>query len=102
MEDRLSPYNIEDDLYRSMLYKEIREGQNNTEWSIYEVQPSDVLRPELIALKVYDTAEMKWLILIAAGLDDMREAIAVDDLRLPPVSWVRKRIKYYSSLEIRD
>lgn len=99
---RLSPDNIQDDLYRAMLYKEIRDGQNGDEWNIYEVEPIDVLRPELIAYKVYGLAEMKWLILVASGVDDMREAIEVDSLRLPDLAWVRKRIKYYASLEIRS
>jgi len=94
---RLSPYNITDDLYRANLYKEVREGQGEIEWPVYEVQPADSLRPELIAYKVYGTAEMKWLVMIAASLDDMRERIeSGSSLRLPPAAWVRKRIKYYS------
>jgi hypothetical protein len=96
---RLSPYNIEDDLVRSRLYREIRDGQNATEWPVYTVQPVDELRPEFIAYKVYGTREMKWLIMIAASLDDMRERIeAGTALRLPKAVWVRKRIKYYSEL----
>lgn len=95
---RLSPYNITDDLYRAKLYKEIREGQGANEWPVYEVQPADSLRPELIAYKVYGTAEMKWLVMVAASLDDMRERIeSGSSLRLPSATWVRQRIKYYSA-----
>jgi len=94
---RLSPYNITDDLYRALLYREIRDGQGENEWPVYEVQPKDSLSPEFIAYKVYGTAEMKWLVMIAASLDDMRERIeSGSSLRLPPAAWVRKRIKYYS------
>lgn len=96
---RLSPYNITDDLIRSRLYREIRDGQSSDEWPVYEVQPADVLSPELIAFKVYGTAEMKWLVMVAAGLDDMRERIEDGKaIRLPETAWVRRRIKYYSEL----
>lgn len=98
---RLSPYNIEDDLLRAELYREIRDQQDLTEWSAYEVQPVEALRPELVAYNVYGTREMKWLILIAAKLDDMRDLLqAGEELRLPSPAWVRQRIKYYSGLEV--
>lgn len=91
---RLSPYNINDDLRRAELYREIRDGQSDLTWSAYTIQPGDILRPELIAYKVYGTAEMKWLILVAAGLDDMREMLtAGTEIRLPKAAWVRQRIK---------
>ncbi len=99
---RLSPYNITDDLLRTRLYREIREGQSSLDWPIYEVQPADTLRPELIAYKVYGTKEMKWLVLVAAGLNDMREEIeAATVLRLPESAWVRQRIKYYAEIEAK-
>ena len=100
---RLSPYNINDDLLRVQLYREIRDAQNEflqDGWTEYTVQPADILRPELISYKQYQTASLKWLILVAAGLDDMREALqdgAV--LKLPTTTWVRLRIKYYMDLE---
>jgi hypothetical protein len=99
---RLSPYNINEDLLRAQLYREIRDGQESSEWRLYEVQPSDTLRPELIAYKVYGTREMKWLILVAAGLDDMREELeAATVLRLPEPAWVRQRIKHYVDIEAK-
>lgn len=97
---RLSPYNITDDLRRAELYREIRDGQDNLDWPSYEIQPADTLRPELIAYKVYGTAELKWLVMIAASLDDMRELMeAGDTLRLPTTAWIRQRIKYHKALE---
>jgi hypothetical protein len=97
---RLSPYNIDDDLRRVALYREIRDGQSNREWLAYEIQPADILRPELIAYKVYGNAELKWLVLIAAGLDDMRERLAAGTLlRLPSPAWIRQKIKQYVALE---
>jgi len=92
---RLSPYNIPDDLIRSDLYLEIRNGSDT--WAAYEIQPDEALRPELIAHRFYGTDLLKWVVLIAAGLDDMREQLDVGTtIRLPPTSWIRERIKYYS------
>lgn len=97
---RLSPYNIKDDLRRAELYREVRKGQSDLSWFKYTIQPADALRPELIAYKVYGNAEMKWLVLIAAGLDDMRSTLSAGtDVRLPTAAWVRQRIKYYVTLE---
>jgi hypothetical protein len=92
---RLSPYNITDDLLRSDLYREIRKG--NDDWPKYEIQPDEVLKPELAAYRVYGTDQLKWVVLIAAGLDDMREALeAGTKIQLPPIVWIRERIKYYT------
>ena len=95
---RLSPYNIPDDLVRSDLYREIRIGQTaDNDWFPHEIQPDEILMPELIAYRRYQTVETKWIILVAAGLDDMREALeSGSTIKLPPVVWIRERIKYYT------
>ena len=91
---RLSPYNIADDLARVDLYREIRTGADN--WREYEVQLDEVLMPELIALRFYGTDLLKWVVLVAAGLDDMREAMEAGALlKLPSTIWIRDRIKFY-------
>jgi len=92
---RLSPYNITDDLKRVDIYREIRNGSDS--WAEYEIQPDEILRPELLAYRAYGTDELKWVILIAAGLDDMRETLtAGETIKLPTTAWIRERIKYYS------
>lgn len=97
---RLSPENIKDDLRRAEFYREIRKGQSDLSWMQYTIQPADILRPELIAYKVYGNAELKWVVMLAAGLDDMRERLnAGTDVRLPTAAWFRQRIKHYSKLE---
>lgn len=93
--DRLSPYNIADDLVRAELYREIKAGDPT--WGTYEVQPDEVLRPELTAYRYYGTDIPKWVVLLVAGIDDMREAMESGlVLRLPPKTWIRGRIRYYS------
>lgn len=92
---RLSPDNITDDLLRADLYRDIRKG--NDDWPQYEIQPDEVLKPELTAHRAYGTDQLKWVILIAAGLDEMREALtAGTKIQLPPIVWIRERIKHYA------
>lgn len=100
--DRLSPYNISDDLIRGELYREIRDGAKNlaTGWIEHTIQPDERLMPELAAYREYKTDTLKWVVLVVAGLDDYREALPVGEvLRLPPLVWVRQRIKYWTERE---
>jgi len=92
---RLSPHNIADDLKRATLYREIRAGAVG--WREREIQPDEVLRPELIAYRHYGTEDMAWAVRIAAGLDDPREAMEAGvKIILPPLTFVRERIKALS------
>ena len=100
--DRLSPKNIKDPLVRVELYREIRDAQAKRRdgWAAYEVQPADTLMPELIAYKVYKLDKLKWVVMIAARLDDSRERLQEGQiLLLPPTSWIRERIKHYQQIE---
>jgi hypothetical protein len=91
---RLSPYNVTDTIVRAALYREIRAGSDD--WPKYEIQPDEILRPELTAYRHYGTDELKWVVLIAAHLDDYREALPEGEtISLPPSAWIRERIIYY-------
>lgn len=101
---RMSPENIHDVLIRAELYREIRAAQTSDtlrkDWGVYTVQPADALMPELIAYKVYTMDTLKWVILIAAGLDDPRERLEAGTvLYLPSRAWIRERIKLYMAFE---
>lgn len=98
---RLSPYNIESSLIQAELYREIRTGQSNrTDWTSYVIQPDEVLRPELAAYRHYGQEGLKWLVLVATGLDDIRdELVAGETIYLPPLAWIRQRIIYYQEKE---
>lgn len=101
---RLSPLNISDPLLRAELFREIRLAQTSIkyrdkDWGYYEIQPADVLMPELIAWKVWGVDTLKWLVMAAAGLDDSREALVSGErIYLPSTFWLRERIKYYESM----
>jgi len=102
MISRLSPYNIKDTLRRGELYRDIRDGAKAkiSGWMEYEIQQDERLSPELISYRVYGTDELKWLIVVIAELDDIREALPVGEtIRLPGVVWVRQRIRHHVKLE---
>lgn len=95
---RLSPLNIQDELVRSLFYKELRQGM--PDWDEWEVSIDEIKMPELIALRYYGSTEMKRIVAVCAGLDDMRESLQSGSLiKLPTVKWVRTRIRYYCQFE---
>lgn len=101
-QSRMSPLQIEDPLIRVELYREIRNYQETPpdDWTEYEIQAADALMPELIAYKVYKLDTLKWVVMIAAGLDDPRERLEVGSIiHLPPAVWIRERIKYWQTFE---
>lgn len=96
LSSRLSPYSITDPLVRAELYREIRKGAD--EWPEYTIKPDEALMPELTAFRYYGNADLKWVVLIASGLDNMRDELQVGQvIKLPPPIWIRQRIKYYES-----
>ena len=104
----LSPYTIRDPLLRAELYRAIRLAQESIalrdgEWGWYEIQPGDALSADLVAWKVYGLDTLKWVVLVAAGLDDSRGRLE-EGLRifLPPAVWIHERIQHYVSLEEQE
>lgn len=105
----LSYLQISDPLLRVELFREIRLAQEDTKyreddaWAKYTVQPGDTLSPEFVAYKVYSIDTLKWLIMVAASLDNSRERLtAGTTLYLPTTTWLRQRIRYYASLPERS
>ena len=102
---RLSPLNITDPLLRAELFREIRHAQDDRKyrgdsWGYYDVQPADVLSPELIAWKAYGVDTLKWVVMAAAGHDDPREPLtAATRIFLPSTAWIREAIKRYMAME---
>lgn len=104
--ENLSPLQISDPLLRRELYHEIQNAQLDRKyradgyWAYYIVQPADILLPELIAYKVYGFDQLKWVIDVAAGLDDMRDRlVSGTTLYLPSTIWLQERITYYRNFE---
>lgn len=103
--NRLSPLNITDPLLRAELLRDIRLAQldpkyRNEEWKSYTIQPGDYLSPELIAWKMYSIDTLKWLVMVAAGLDDSRDVLESGrTVYLPSPVWLMERVQYYEQLE---
>lgn len=100
---RLSPLNIPDPLLRAELFREIRLAQTDIkyrgkQWGYYDIQPADILAPDLVAWKAYAVDTLKWVVMAAAGLDDPGEALAAGQrIYLPSAAWIRERVKYYQN-----
>ena len=95
---RLSPLNIEDDLLRGRFYREIQQGQ--FDWDEWEISLDELRMPELISYRYYGTQALKIIVVVAAGLDDMRGELAPGTtIKLPPIKWVRSRIRHYMEME---
>ena len=98
---KLSPLNIHDPLLRAEFFREIRLAQEDKKyrtgkWAYHQIQPSEVLIPELIAWRVYSVDTLKWVIMVAAALDDARERLKAGTIiYLPSTTWIRERIKYW-------
>ena len=97
--DRFSPDQITDPLMRLRMYREIRQQTpliHRKHWAEHTIAPSEVLAPDLIAYRVYQNKNLKWVVLAAAGLDDYRRTLeSGDTLMLPDLEWLRDRIRYY-------
>ncbi|MBE0505897.1 MAG: hypothetical protein IBX50_04145 [Marinospirillum sp.] len=93
---------IPDSLYRARLYAEIRTRTPQVSpdmWFEYEVSPGEVGLPELVALRRWNDETLKWVVLIAAEIDDpRREMEAGITLLLPSITWLRDRIRHYQKL----
>lgn len=102
---KLSPLNIRDPLLRAEFFREIRLAQTDRKyrsgtWAWYQIQPKDVLMPELIAYKVYNIDTLKWIVMVAATLDDARDRLRAGEIiYLPSTTWIRERIKYWQNFE---
>ncbi len=105
---RLSYLNITNRLLCVELFREIRKAQEDSaargeNWGAYIIQPGETLSPDLVAYKVYGIDTLKWVIMVAAYLDDPRERLpAGTTLYLPKTSYLRERIRYYESLGARE
>ena len=99
--DRLDPRVISHELVRAQLYRDIRGG--DLEWPVYTIRDDEVHLPELIAARHYGSDNLKWVVMIAAGLDDMGVKMTPgEDIQLPPQAWVRSRIKSYVDMEAKS
>lgn len=96
---RLSALNIEDDILRTYLLADVLEyvrDETNLDVIEYEINPDEKYRPDLVAQRVYQNADMRWVVSLVADVEDEADPLPVGSiLRLPPAAWVRERIRYH-------
>lgn len=102
-EDRFRPTQLSCPMIRARLYRDIRNQHPRVSaehWYTHTIGPSEVLMPELIALRVYGLDRLKWVVLVVAGLDDYRDKLeSGETLTLPSLEWLRDRFTYYKKME---
>lgn len=97
---RINPMLINDPLYRAKLYDEIRRPkENDLNFSDYEISVQEALLPEIAAVRFWNDETLSWVVMVAAELDDPRREIEAGiTVRLPSVTWLRNRIRYYQTM----
>lgn len=102
-ENRLDPFTqIDNTIYRGHLYRDIINQTpyvGEEHWFSYEVSPGEVKAPELIAFRAYQDKYLKWVVLIAAKLNDYKQLMEDGEtIILPSQEWLRDRIVYYKKM----
>ena len=64
--------------------------------TIYYVLPDEQYRPDLLAYRMWGIAELRWVVTLAAGLEDESQGMTVGKkLKLPPATWIREMIRHF-------
>lgn len=89
---RLDRANFGGPLIQGLLFKALR---NPTEdWTEHTVQPNEEFDLYKISYRVYGTTEAWWIIAVCAKKDNPLEKLpAGTSFKLPPLSWVRDKLK---------
>lgn len=99
---RLDDRCIEDAIIRSCLYRDIikRIDGNDSELVTRCVLPDEEYRPDLLAFRVYGPGchVLRWLVSLVAGNESEDLPLPVgENIVLPPLVWVRERIRHWSN-----
>lgn len=69
---------------------------NDQNLTIYYVLPDEQYRADLIAYRVWGIEELRWVVTLAAGLEDESQGMMVGQkLKLPPATWVREMVRHF-------
>lgn len=96
---RLSDLNIEDDVIRSYLYREILNAirKEAVNCQSYEIKPDEKYRADLVSLRVYGTIEASWLVMLLCDVEEGSDPLPVAaDIQFPPASYIRERIRHFA------
>lgn len=100
---RLDDRVVNDAVIRTYLYRDItqRVAGNDSELITRSVLEDEEYRPDLLAFRVYGSGghTLRWLISLVAGNETEDMPLPVGEtLALPPLAWVRERIRHWSTV----
>lgn len=56
---------------------------NDKNLTIYYVLPDEQYRPDLLAYRMWGIAELRWVVTLAAGLEDESQGMTVGKIKTP-------------------
>ncbi len=90
--NRLDRANYGGPLLQGLLFKALRQPKDD--WIKHTVQPNEEYDIYKISYNAYGTVDVWWVIAVCAKLDDpMKKIDAGTELTIPPLSWVREKLK---------
>ncbi|EDJ7306006.1 hypothetical protein M8D79_004198 [Salmonella enterica] len=95
---RYDDRNITDPILRAELRKEVMAmcESNDQNLTIYYVLPDEQCRADLVAYRVWGIEALRWVVTLAAGLEDESQGMMVGQkLKLPPATWVREMVRHF-------
>lgn len=96
---RLDDRNIEDPVLRSYMRRVVKQMCDSYDPNLtpHYVTADESYAPDLIASRVYGSETLRWVVTLAAGLEDEADPIAVGTLlKFPPAAWIREQIIHFS------
>lgn len=96
---RLSDLQIEDDVIRAYLYREILSAvaDGSVASFPYEIKMDEAYRPDLVSFRVYGHTELRWLVCLLCSVEDEEEPLPVSSVVLfPNQTYIRDRIRHYA------
>ncbi|MGL4895386.1 MAG: hypothetical protein ACRDCT_15130 [Shewanella sp.] len=97
---RISDMNIEDDIIRALLYRDILTyvATRSPKHIEYEIKADELYRPDLVAYRVYGNLEARWIAMLICGVEDDEYPLPVaTTLTFPDLVYVRERIRHYAA-----
>ncbi|WP_277268301.1 hypothetical protein [Pantoea septica] len=97
---RYDDRNISDPVLRALLRQEVMKKCESSDQNLYVryVRPDEAYRPDLLAYRLWGVHELRWVVTLAAGLEDESEAMTIGQkLYLPPAVWIREMIRHFEN-----
>lgn len=99
---RLDDRNVEDPIIRAYLDNDIIKRSASYDLSLITktILEDEEFRPDLAAFRVYGESghQLRWVITLVAGNISEDQALPVgEDLYLPTATWIRDRIRHWST-----